>query len=286
MRPIRGQRGILALVLCAGALLLLARCESGSAFDTSLAEPPARVEEQAPSAAERPLEQGLALISRMTESLGRIGLLLVLLAVGLALAVLLVVLLIRGVVRRRRLASEPPVDTPAHPPLLVRGDAPDAAGGAPDLTGDAPGQAGAGSDVAGKTQELPVPAPVATLVLEAVAGEAPGQAGGAPGQAGGAPGQAGGAPGIRLTAEGLTIGRALDNGLVLDATVPGADTVSRHHARIVYVDGTWIVEDLGSQNGVYVMGRRTGRNQLQDGWSLSIGGVPFIFHLGEVEVLS
>jgi pSer/pThr/pTyr-binding forkhead associated (FHA) protein len=52
------------------------------------------------------------------------------------------------------------------------------------------------------------------------------------------------------------------------------------------VDGTWIVEDLGSQNGVYVMGRRTGRNQLQDGWSLSIGGVPFVFHIGEVEVLS
>ncbi len=264
MRPKRGRRGILALVLCAGALLLLARCESGSAFGTAPTEPPAQVEEQAPSAAARLLEQGLTLINRMTESLGRIGLLLVLLAVGLALIVLLVVLLIRGGVRRRRSASELPVDIPAHPPAPVRGDA-------PGLAGDAPGLAGAGSDVGGTTQELPVPAPVATLVLGAVAGEAPDLAGRA--------------PGIRLTAEGLTIGRALDNGLVLDATVPGADTVSRHHARIVYADGIWIVEDLESQNGVYVMGRRTGRNQLQDGWSLSIGGVPFIFHLGEVEEL-
>ena len=265
MRPKRGQRGILALVLCAGALLLLARCESGSAFRTAPPEPRAQVEEQAPSAVARLLEQGQAFINRLTESLGRIGLLLVLLAAGLALIVLLIVLLIRGVVRRRRSASAPPVVTAADPPLPVHGDA-------AEVTG-------AGSGVAGRTQELPVPAPVATLVLEAVAGEAPDSAGNAPSRGARA-------PGIRLTAEGLTIGRALDNALVLDATVPGADTVSRHHARIVYADGTWIVEDLGSQNGVYVKGRRTGRNQLQDGCSLSIGGVPFVFHIGEVEVLS
>jgi len=272
LRPKRGQRGILALVLCAGALLLLARCESGSAFRTAPPEPRAQVEEQAPSAVARLLEQGQAFINRLTESLGRIGLLLVLLAAGLALIVLLIVLLIRGVVRRRRSASAPPVVTAADPPLPVHGDA-------AEVTG-------AGSGVAGRTQELPVPAPVATLVLEAVAGEAPDSAGNAPDSAGNAPSRGARAPGIRLTAEGLTIGRALDNALVLDATVPGADTVSRHHARIVYADGTWIVEDLGSQNGVYVKGRRTGRNQLQDGWSLSIGGVPFVFHIGEVEVLS
>jgi hypothetical protein len=29
---------------------------------------------------------------------------------------------------------------------------------------------------------------------------------------------------------------------------------------------------------VYVQGRRTGRNLLKDGWTVTIGGVEFIYH--------
>jgi len=90
---------------------------------------------------------------------------------------------------------------------------------------------------------------------------------------------------VPLRGELLTIGRAPENDVVIDADLPGADSVSRQHARIVFRDGLWIVEDLESQNGVYVNGRRTGRNLLQDGWVVSIGGVQFVFHSAGGEVV-
>ncbi len=104
----------------------------------------------------------------------------------------------------------------------------------------------------------------AVLVLQATSGEVP----------------SGDPSTFTLDAAGATIGRGPDSDLVIDEAVPGADTVSRHHARISLDDGHWIVEDLDSQNGIYVNGRRTGRNLLQDGWTLAIGGVQFIFHNG------
>lgn len=81
-----------------------------------------------------------------------------------------------------------------------------------------------------------------------------------------------------LLAEGTTLGRAKDNTLVIDASSSAWETVSAYHARIFYVDNDWRVEDLNSHNGVYVNGRRTGRNLLRDGWEISIGNVRFIFH--------
>lgn len=53
-----------------------------------------------------------------------------------------------------------------------------------------------------------------------------------------------------VRARSVTIGRSLDNDVVLDAE----RTVSRHHARFDLGDGGWIVRDLGSQNGTYVNG--------------------------------
>ena len=83
-----------------------------------------------------------------------------------------------------------------------------------------------------------------------------------------------------LQKDAVTIGRAPDNDLVISQDLPGWETVSRHHARLYRQGERWIVEDLQSTNGVYVNGKRTGRNLLQDGWRLDIGGVTFIFHAG------
>ena len=82
---------------------------------------------------------------------------------------------------------------------------------------------------------------------------------------------------LHLKPDGVTIGQAPENDLVITQDFPHWETVSRRHARIYAQAGRWIVEDLGSLNGVYVNGRRTGRNLLRDGWRLDIGGVEFVF---------
>jgi hypothetical protein len=41
--------------------------------------------------------------------------------------------------------------------------------------------------------------------------------------------------------------------------------VSRRHARLVFRDGAWILQDLGSTNGTRVNGERVGRWKLQPG---------------------
>jgi hypothetical protein len=43
------------------------------------------------------------------------------------------------------------------------------------------------------------------------------------------------------------IGRAADNSILLPD-----DSVSAHHARLTYISGQWILEDLGSKNGTFV----------------------------------
>ncbi|MDY0019335.1 MAG: FHA domain-containing protein, partial [Anaerolineae bacterium] len=63
-----------------------------------------------------------------------------------------------------------------------------------------------------------------------------------------------------LKPEGMTIGRAQDNDLVITEVFAGWDTISRHHARIYKQAAYWVVEDLNSHNGLYVNGRRTGYN--------------------------
>jgi len=83
---------------------------------------------------------------------------------------------------------------------------------------------------------------------------------------------------LHLKPEGVTIGQAPENDLVVAQDLPGWETVSRRHARIYAQAGHWIVEDLGSTNGIYVNERRTGRNLLRDGWRLGVGGVEFVFH--------
>ena len=56
---------------------------------------------------------------------------------------------------------------------------------------------------------------------------------------------------LPLDGERVTIGSALTNDVVIDEP-----SVSRIHAILQLVGGTWFVEDCGSRNGTFVRGRR------------------------------
>jgi len=67
-------------------------------------------------------------------------------------------------------------------------------------------------------------------------------------------------------ADGLTIGRAGDNAVVLhDARA------SRRHATIVADGSGWSVEDLGSSNGTFVDGAQVRRSRLDRNQILTVG---------------
>jgi CRP-like cAMP-binding protein len=69
-----------------------------------------------------------------------------------------------------------------------------------------------------------------------------------------------------------TIGRAADNTI----TLPDPMT-SRNHARVVFEDGAWTVEDLGSANGVLFGEQRVEKAALKTGDIFQVGGVAFRF---------
>jgi Ca-activated chloride channel family protein len=78
---------------------------------------------------------------------------------------------------------------------------------------------------------------------------------------------------VMLTTEPLTLGRQVDNDVVLkDAHV------SRHHARIVFEDGQYWIEDLNSANGTVLNGlSRVQRQRLASGDTLTIGAAEITF---------
>lgn len=79
-------------------------------------------------------------------------------------------------------------------------------------------------------------------------------------------------PGDRIPLEGAaSIGRDSDNQVVVDD-----GTVSGRHAAIVYRDGRWWIEDLGSTNGTWVNDQKVVRPQpLSHGDLLHVGRVSF-----------
>ncbi len=92
--------------------------------------------------------------------------------------------------------------------------------------------------------------------------------------------------GALVTVEGPNAGQrfALDHGGTLIGRQPDATVyleslaVSRQHARLLWEDGGWVVEDVGSSNGTYVNGRRIkGRIPLTEHDALQIG--PYVLHL-------
>lgn len=65
-----------------------------------------------------------------------------------------------------------------------------------------------------------------------------------------------------------TVGRALDNDLVLES-----GEVSRHHARLDHADGAVRVLDLGSTNGTRINGRRVAEGRAQPGDEIAFGAI-------------
>jgi CRP-like cAMP-binding protein len=74
-----------------------------------------------------------------------------------------------------------------------------------------------------------------------------------------------------------TIGRAPDN--TITVVHP---TVSRKHARLSLEGTTWVIEDLGSVNGIIFEGRRVDKLQLSPGVPFELGEVQFYFFDMEV----
>lgn len=70
----------------------------------------------------------------------------------------------------------------------------------------------------------------------------------------------------------ITVGRALDNDVVIDSA-----EVSRHHARIEYRNGQFLVSDLGSTNGTMVNGRPAAQTAVRDGDRVTFGTVDVDF---------
>jgi len=70
--------------------------------------------------------------------------------------------------------------------------------------------------------------------------------------------------------ETTTIGRDSSN------LIPLADpTASRNHAKVHYDEGSWVVEDLGSTNGIIFNGERVEKITLSSGDSFQIGKTSF-----------
>ena len=77
-----------------------------------------------------------------------------------------------------------------------------------------------------------------------------------------------------LKPRSYTVGRARHNDLSL--TEP---SVSKAHARIVFEDGNFVIEDLGSLHGVSVNAARTNRVELSQGAQVQLGNVTLKFSL-------
>lgn len=75
----------------------------------------------------------------------------------------------------------------------------------------------------------------------------------------------------------LIIGRSADSDLCVIPEWQGALSVSRRHAQIRREDTDFVVEDLGSQNGIMVNGLVTHRNLLHDGYHITFGAIEFVF---------
>ena len=72
----------------------------------------------------------------------------------------------------------------------------------------------------------------------------------------------------------LVIGRSDASDLVLSDS-----GVSKQHAKL-FLDATqWVLEDMGSSNGVFVNGQRESRAQLRDGDLIRIGAFEFRFEM-------
>ncbi len=81
---------------------------------------------------------------------------------------------------------------------------------------------------------------------------------------------------IDLSNERMIIGRTGDSDIKIDN-----EFASRHHAQIVLRNGTYILEDLNSTNGIFVNSRRITKRRLRNRDVIRIGRDKMIFILGQ-----
>jgi predicted component of type VI protein secretion system len=79
---------------------------------------------------------------------------------------------------------------------------------------------------------------------------------------------------LELGAGGVTIGRGLQNDLVLEDP---DRTISRFHAEVRQEEGVWVLLDINSQNGTWVESRRVDRVELRAGVPVAIGRYSLVF---------
>ena len=60
------------------------------------------------------------------------------------------------------------------------------------------------------------------------------------------------------------------------------ENVSRKHARIIYINEEYKIEDMGSTNGIYINGIKVEKCSLRDQDLLEIGGVKILFSEGKI----
>jgi pSer/pThr/pTyr-binding forkhead associated (FHA) protein len=70
--------------------------------------------------------------------------------------------------------------------------------------------------------------------------------------------------------EATTIGRDMSNSILLSDA-----SISRNHARVRFWQGSWMVEDVGSTNGIIINSERAGKASLKPGDSFRIGQTTF-----------
>ena len=69
----------------------------------------------------------------------------------------------------------------------------------------------------------------------------------------------------------MTLGRTDASDIRIDD-----ETISRKHARIIWEDGTPVIVDAGSRNGIYLSEERVERMELREGLVFRLGGVSFL----------
>ena len=69
-----------------------------------------------------------------------------------------------------------------------------------------------------------------------------------------------------------SIGRTGGNDIEINES-----SVSSRHAEIINDNGTWVIRDLASYNGVFVNRKRCEKKTLKNGDVINIGRIPFVF---------
>jgi hypothetical protein len=75
-----------------------------------------------------------------------------------------------------------------------------------------------------------------------------------------------------LTAACLVIGRAPEAEISIDDP-----SLSRHHARVLWANGAWVLVEVASTNGIFVSGQRVASHTLRDGDRFKLGNVELEF---------